>query len=190
MFGEGVVVGREGVPRRAGARRYVEASVAGGEEEGGGACRAAGSRRASRRRRSRGWQRCCGRPTCDRSRRFRRTRTTRASEGSRKKTRTARAVAADGDVAGRRGGVEARPRGEVAREARGRRCAAPRGRRRLEVMRTRTREASAGDGCGVVEGLLRADVASSCVGARDAGQHVESLDAHVGATGRGGLGGE
>ena len=101
----------------------------------------------------------------------------------------ARAVAADGDVAGRRGGVEARPRGEVARGTGVGGALHPEG-------AVGGGHADANEGAvggrrgGVVEGLLRAGVVSGGVEARDSGQHVEGLDADVGATGRGGLGGQ
>ena len=181
-------MGIERAPRSAGAGCDVEASVAGGEEEGGGACRAVG----------------CGEPVDGAAREG----GGGAAGGPRaagvgaladaddagvrrvaEEDEDVRAVAADGDVAGRRGGVEARPRGEVAGGAGVGGALHPEG-------AVGGGHADADEGgvgghcCGVVEGLLRAGVSAGGVGARDAGQHVEGLDANVGATGRGGLGGE
>ena len=117
-----------------------------------------------------------------------RTRTTRASDGSRKKTRTLAPWLQTATLQAVEA-VSRRVHGEKSLAGRGWRCAAPRGRRRRGHADA-DEGAVGGRRCGVVEGLLRAGVASGGVGARDAGQHVEGLDADVGATGRGGLGGE
>ena len=181
-------MGLEGAPRCAGARGHVQASVVGGEEEGGGACRAKARGEPVDRAAREGGGGAAGSP--------------RAAgvdaladaddagvRGGAEEDEDVGAVAADGDVAGRRGGVEARPRGEIARGARVGGALHPDG----AVARGHAdadEGAVGGRRCGVVEGLLHADVAAGGVGACDAGQHVEGLDAHVGATGRGGLGGK
>ena len=185
---EGVVLGLEGAPRCACAGCDVQASVAGGEEEGGGACRAKARCEPVDGAAREGGGGAGGGPRGARVGAF----ADADDAGARRvaeEDEDAGAVAADGDVAGRRGGVEARPRGEVARGAGVGGALHPEG--AVGGGHADANEGGVGGHCcGVVEGLLRAGVTSGGVGARDTGQHVEGLDADVGATGRGGLGGE